>query len=247
MLRIEGLYAGYGEINVLAGVDLEVRSEESVAIVGPNGAGKSTLVKGICGLIPTRQGRILKDGREIQSLAAHRRADIGIAVVLENRHLFGELSVRRNLELALAKGRARKGAAVEFTMRDVLDLFPFMASRLDAAVQLLSGGEQQMVAIGRALLLKPDLLILDEPSTGLAPKIVKNIVSVVGDLRKRGMSLLLVEQNVALASANSDRAYVMSLGRVVDHLERERWAGSAVSEALVKAYLGGARNAADQR
>ena len=103
-----------------------------------------------------------------------------------------------------------------------------------------------MVAIGRALLLKPDLLILDEPSTGLAPKIVKNIVSVVGDLRKRGMSLLLVEQNVALASANSDRAYVMSLGRVVDHLERERWAGSTVSESLVTAYLGGARNAAEK-
>jgi branched-chain amino acid transport system ATP-binding protein/nonpolar-amino-acid-transporting ATPase len=104
-----------------------------------------------------------------------------------------------------------------------------------------------MVAIGRALLLKPDLLILDEPSTGLAPKIVKNIVSVVGDLRKRGMSLLLVEQNVALASENSDRAYVMSLGRVVDKLERERWAGSAVSESLVKTYLGGARNAAGQQ
>lgn len=239
MLVVEDLWAGYGEMDVLYGVNIEVGESESVAIVGANGAGKSTLVSAICGLVPTRSGRIVKDGLDIHSLPAFRRAEIGIAVVLENRHLFGELSVRRNLELALDKGRTRKSTNVAFDMQDVLDLFPFMTERLDSAVELLSGGEQQMLAIGRALLLKPDLLILDEPSTGLAPKIVRNIVSVVADLRKRGMSLILVEQNVAIAAENSDRAYVMSLGRIVEQVEHGQWHKLADSESLVKAYLGG--------
>ncbi len=242
MLVVEGLWAGYGEVDVLSGVNIEVGHNESVAIVGANGAGKSTLVNAICGLIQTRRGRIVKDGREIHGLPAYRRPEIGIAVVLENRHLFGELSVRRNLELALANGEARKSAAVQFDMQDVLELFPFIKERLDAEVELLSGGEQQMLAIGRALLLKPDLLILDEPSTGLAPKVVKNIVSVVAGLRKRGMSLILVEQNVAIAAENSDRAYVMSLGRVVNQVEHGRWSEFASSDSLVKAYLGGSGN-----
>jgi ABC-type branched-subunit amino acid transport system ATPase component len=237
MLIVEGLSAGYGAVNVLSEVTIEVGHNESVAIVGANGAGKSTLVNAICGLIPTRRGRIVKDGREIHALPAHRRAELGIAVVLENRHLFGELSVRQNLELALTRGQIRKSADVQLGMEDVLELFPFMTERLDSAVDLLSGGEQQMIAIGRALLLKPDLLIMDEPSTGLAPKVVKAIVSVVASLRGRGMSLILVEQNVAVAEQNSDRAYVMSLGRVVKHVDRGGWSEFARSE-LVTAYLG---------
>lgn len=238
MLVVEDLSAGYGAVDVLSGVNIEVGQNESVAIVGANGAGKSTLVNAICGLVQTRRGRIVKDGQEIHDLPAHRRAEIGIAVVLENRHLFGELSVGRNLELALFNGRTRKSITVEFDMKDVLELFPFMRERLDSPVELLSGGEQQMLAIGRALLLKPDLLVLDEPSTGLAPKIVKNIVSVVADLRKRGLSLILVEQNVAIAAENSDRAYVMSLGRVVDQIAHGKWHEFTGSDALVKAYLG---------
>ena len=236
MLIVEGLSAGYGEVNVLSDVNIEVRHNESVAIVGANGAGKSTLVNAICGLIPTRRGRIVKDGRDIHALPAYRRAEIGIAVVLENRHLFGELSVRKNLELALNRGRLRK-SSIQLDIQDVLKLFPFMNDRLDSAVDLLSGGEQQMIAISRALLLKPDLLIMDEPSTGLAPKVVKDIVSVVASLRGRGMSLILVEQNVAVAEQNSDRAYVMSLGRVVKHVDRGGWSEFARSE-LVTAYLG---------
>jgi ABC-type branched-subunit amino acid transport system ATPase component len=237
MLVVEELSAGYGEVNVLSEVSIEVGQNESVAIVGANGAGKSTLVGAICGLIPTRAGRIVKDGQPIHNLPAHRRAEIGIAVVLENRHLFGELSVRQNLELALNSGRIRKSGSIQFDIQDVLELFPFMSQRLDSAVDLLSGGEQQMIAISRALLLKPDLLILDEPSTGLAPKVVKDIVSVVAALRGRGMSLILVEQNVAVAEQNSDRAYVMSLGRVVKHVDRGGWPEFARSE-LVTAYLG---------
>jgi branched-chain amino acid transport system ATP-binding protein/nonpolar-amino-acid-transporting ATPase len=237
MLVVEGLSAGYGEVNVLSEVSIEVGHNESVAIVGANGAGKSTLVSAICGLIPTRQGRIMKDGHAIHTLPAHRRAGIGIAVVLENRHLFGELSVRQNLELARNSGRVRKRAHIEFEIQDVLQLFPFMNERLDSAVDLLSGGEQQMIAIGRALLLKPDLLILDELSTGLAPKVMMDILSVITALRGRGMSLLLIEQNVAVAERGSDRAYVMSLGRVVQHVDRGGWPDFAQSE-LVTAYLG---------
>jgi ABC-type branched-subunit amino acid transport system ATPase component len=238
MLVVESLCAGYGEVNVLFDVSIEVGQNESVAIVGANGAGKSTLVSAICGLIPTRRGRILKDGQPIHGRPAYHRAEVGIAVVLENRHLFGELSVRQNLELALERGRNRKSAGVQFDLDDVLELFPFMRQRVNSAVDLLSGGEQQMVAIGRALLLKPDLLILDEPSTGLAPKVVKDIVSVLTGLRKRGMSLILVEQNVGIAEQNSDRAYVMSLGRVVKQVEREAWSEFARSDSMVRAYLG---------
>ena len=238
MLIVEGLCAGYGETNVLSEVSMEVGKNESVAIVGANGAGKSTLVSAICGLIPIRRGRIMKDGCALHTLPAYRRAGMGIAVVLENRHLFGELSVRQNLELALSSGRTRKSSGIEFDIQDVLELFPSIKERFNSAVELLSGGEQQMVAISRALLLKPDLLILDEPSTGLAPKVVRDIVSVVAALRKRGMSLILVEQNVAIAEENSDRAYLMSLGRMIKHIERGGWPEFARSDSLVKAYLG---------
>lgn len=239
MLLIEGLAAGYGAAEVLSGVDLRIDAKESVAIVGANGAGKSTLVRALCGLVPARRGRILKDGREIQHLPAYRRAELGIAVVLENRHLFGELSLRSNLELAASTGR--DGHAQRFSIDDVLELFPFMRERQDAPVELLSGGEQQMVAIGRALLLNPDLLILDEPSTGLAPKVVRDIVSVIGRLRQRGMSLMLVEQNIGIAAESSDRAYVMSLGQIVGTIDRDGWANLDEADWLVRAYLGGSQ------
>jgi branched-chain amino acid transport system ATP-binding protein/nonpolar-amino-acid-transporting ATPase len=165
-------------------------------------------------------------------------------VVLENRHLFGELTVRNNLELAAVHGRRRlPGGRSErrFTLDQVVGLFPFMTARLDAPVALLSGGEQQMVAIARALLLHPELLIMDEPSTGLSPKVVRDIVGVMARLRAEGMSLLLVEQNVALASEVADRAYVMSLGRVVHEIRPGEWAGFRSDEALLRAYLGGER------
>src|SRR6516164_484920 len=239
MLIVEGLSAGYGEVNVLSDVNIEVRHNESVAIVGANGAGKSTLVNAICGLIPTRRGRIVKDGRDIHALPAYRRAEIGIAVVLENRHLFGELSVRQNLELALNSGRARGSKSIQFDIPDVLELFPFMKERIDSAVELLSGGEQQMVAISRALLLKPDLLILDEPSTGLAPKIIKGLVSVIEEVRRREVSVLLIEQNVALVAQTADRAYVMKLGKIVDEFDASSWEDVVRNERLAKAYLGG--------
>lgn len=236
-LRVDAIDAGYGSIPILRQVSIGVDANESVAIIGANGAGKSTLVRAICGLLPITSGSIHKDGRSVGALAPHRRVQEGIGVVLENRHLFGELSVRTNLEIAQSRG-ARRAAEHPFAIDDVCALFPFMRDRLDSAVELLSGGEQQMVAIGRALLLQPDLLIMDEPSTGLAPKVLRHIAEAVGVLRERGMAILLVEQNVALAAEIADRAYVMSLGRVVDEIGRERWEGVLRDETVLQAYLG---------
>jgi ABC-type branched-subunit amino acid transport system ATPase component len=239
VLSTRQLCAGYGSVPVLFDVDIDVKEGESVSIIGANGAGKSTLVRAICGLIPCMKGSVLKDNSPIEKLPAYRRADLGIAVVLEGRHLFGELSVESNLRLAEAKGAERTGTRFEYSVDEVLDLFPFMRSRRTAAVEVLSGGEQQMVAIGRALLLRPELLILDEPSTGLAPKVVRDIVCVISALRDRGMSLLLIEQNVAVAAASSDRAYVLSVGKIVDTIGPERWNSASTAEALAKTYLGG--------
>jgi branched-chain amino acid transport system ATP-binding protein/nonpolar-amino-acid-transporting ATPase len=241
VLRVDSIEAGYGGLPVLRGVSLAIERNEAVAIIGANGAGKSTLVRAICGLLPISGGRIAHHGRDIHTLPAHARSQHGVAVVLENRHLFGELSVRNNLMLAAIHGERRGEADRRFTLDDVLELFPFMRARLDAPVQLLSGGEQQMVAIARALLLHPELLIMDEPSTGLSPKVVRDIVGVMARLREGGMSILLVEQNVALAAESSERGYVMSLGRVVHEIRRGEWDAFRSDERLLRAYLGGER------
>jgi ABC-type branched-subunit amino acid transport system ATPase component len=241
MLHVNNIRAGYGGLSVLQGVSMSIGRNESVAIIGANGAGKSTLVRALCGLLPVSAGTITHDGREIQGLPAHARTRHGIAVVLENRHLFGELSVRNNLHLAAAHSDRDGEVKRRFTLDQILDLFPFVRGRLDASVALLSGGEQQMVAIARALLLHPELLIMDEPSTGLSPKVVRDIVSVMARLREGGMSILLVEQNVALAAETSERAYVMSLGRVVHEIQRGQWQSFISDERLVRAYLGGER------
>jgi ABC-type branched-subunit amino acid transport system ATPase component len=238
MLRVDDIQAGYGGLPVLKGLTLAIERNEAVALIGANGAGKSTLVRAICGLLPLTAGRILQDGREIQRLPAHERTRHGIAVVLEGRHLFGELTVRNNLELAAAHGARHGTAQRKFRLDGVIELFPFLRTRLDAAVQLLSGGEQQMVAIARALLLQPELLILDEPSTGLSPKVVREIVGALATLRGGGMSVLLVEQNVALAVETADRAFVMALGQIVRELDAVAWKGVLGDETLLQAYLG---------
>ena len=240
MLRVDNLEAGYGAVPVLRGVSLAIERNEAVAIIGANGAGKSTLVRALCGLLPVSAGSITQDGKPIDALPPHRRAEQGVAVVLENRNLFGELSVRSNLALAASHAARRRPGSGKFSLDDVLDLFPFMRARLESAVELLSGGEQQMVAIARALLLQPELLIMDEPSTGLSPKVVRDIVGVMATLRDSGMSILLVEQNVALASETSERAYVMALGRIVHEVGPGEWKGFRHDETLVRAYLGGA-------
>jgi len=241
MLRVESIEAGYGGLPVLRGVSLAIERNEAVAIIGANGAGKSTLVRALCGLLPVSAGRITRDGHPIHALPAHARSQHGIAVVLENRHLFGELSVRDNLALAAVHGARRAASERRFDLDQVLELFPFMRARLQAPVQLLSGGEQQMVAVARALLLHPELLIMDEPSTGLSPKVVRDIVRVMARLREGGMSILLVEQNVALAAQTCERAYVMALGCVVHEVRPGGWDDLRNDERLLRAYLGGER------
>jgi ABC-type branched-subunit amino acid transport system ATPase component len=238
VLEVTSVSAGYGALTVLRDVSLEVGDGEAVALVGANGAGKTTLVRTICGLLGARAGRIAKNGTDITTTPAHDLARHGLAVVLENRRLFGELSVRENLVLAETVGRRARGANLRFSWDEVTALFPVVKERLDSAVELLSGGQQQMVAIARALLLQPDLLIMDEPSTGLAPKVVKDILLVIKALRERGMGLLLIEQNVGIASEITDRAYVMAVGRIVHEIRPGEWQAFLKDERLVKAYLG---------
>ena len=238
MLEVTSVSAGYGALTVLNDVSLHVGDGEAVALVGANGAGKTTLVRTICGLMRARGGTIRKDEADITRQPAHDLARHGLAVVLENRRLFGELSVRENLVLAETVGRRVRGRYQRFSWDEVTALFPMVKERLDAPVELLSGGQQQMVAIARALLLQPDLLIMDEPSTGLAPKVVKDILLVIKALRERGMGLLLIEQNVGIASEITDRAYVMALGRIVHEVPVGQWASFLGDERLVKAYLG---------
>jgi ABC-type branched-subunit amino acid transport system ATPase component len=238
MLQVQSLVAGYGALTVLHDVSLSVGDREAVAIVGANGAGKSTLVRAICGLLRAQSGRIVKDGADISRTPAHDLVQHRIAVVLENRRLFGELTVRENLLLADKAGRSGRHRRVVFEWRDIYTLFPMIEERRETPVNLLSGGQQQMVAIARALLLQPDLLIMDEPSTGLAPKVVKDILHVIKDLRGRGIALLLVEQNVGIAADITDRAYVLTLGRIAHEIKIGDWGTFLADDRLVKAYLG---------
>jgi ABC-type branched-subunit amino acid transport system ATPase component len=238
MLEVDSLVAGYGALTVLHGVSLSVGDREAVAIVGANGAGKTTLVRTICGLLRARSGRIVKDGIDIGRTPPHQLARHRIAVVLENRRLFGQLTVHENLILADKAGRAGGKRRIAFDWSDIYTLFPMIEERLETPVELLSGGQQQMVAIARALMLQPDLLIMDEPSTGLAPKVVKDILLVIKDLRGRGMALLLVEQNVGIAAAITDRAYVLTLGRIEHEIQAGSWEAFLADDRLVKAYLG---------
>jgi branched-chain amino acid transport system ATP-binding protein/nonpolar-amino-acid-transporting ATPase len=239
VLRVDDLRSGYGLVPVLHGVSIEVGENEAVAVIGANGAGKSTLVRAICGLNAAMGGSVSLGEADLTRLPAHQRTRHGVAVVLEGRHLFGAMTVAQHLNLAAAKGLERGAAQQRFSVAEVSDLFPFLRERMQAAVELLSGGEQQMVAIARALLLQPRLLIMDEPSTGLAPKVVREIVAVVGQLRARGMSLILVEQNVAIAAETTERAYVMSVGRVVHQVRHGEWPAVLADDKLLRSYLGG--------
>ena len=239
MLVVDDLHAGYNGVAVVHGAGLTVGRGEVVSIIGANGAGKSTLVACLCGLVQPMKGQVRMGGRDVTTVPAHHRTASGIAVVLEGRHLFPELSVQDNLRIAAATGRRQRGAHQCLSEAEVYDLFPAVKDKLLSPVGLLSGGQQQMVAIARALLLQPDLLVLDELTTGLAPIVVKELLAVLGNLRTKGLSLLLVEQNIQIAADISDRTYVMSVGRMVHEVSRADWPRLLADGALVKAYLHG--------
>ncbi|MFZ1885708.1 MAG: ABC transporter ATP-binding protein [Rhodoplanes sp.] len=211
MLSIENLRSGYGRIEALHGVSLEVRAGEIVALLGANGAGKTTLLRTISGVQPATAGEIRFEGQRIDRMPGHRRVTLGIAQVPEGRQLFTPLSVEDNLRLgAWTRASADMGAEIAF----VFAMFPMLDALRHTAAGALSGGQQQMLAIGRALMAKPRLLLLDEPSMGLAPILVDQILAVVAELKKSGMTVLLVEQNASAALAIADRGYVIETGRI---------------------------------
>jgi ABC-type branched-subunit amino acid transport system ATPase component len=236
LLEIRDLVVRYGEIEALRGISLGVDEGQVVTLLGANGAGKSTLVRTISGHLRARSGAILGGGVDLARLPPHKIPQHGVAVVLEARNLFGAMTVAENLALAQRNGRQRE---TSFSLDAVLELFPILREKYAVPARVLSGGQQQMVAIARALLLQPDVLVLDEPSTGLAPKIIKDIIEVLQKLRSLGMSMLLVEQNVSMAAQLADRAYVLSLGRIVHEVAEGSWRSTLATGKLADAYLGG--------
>ena len=214
-LEARGLTAGYGDLTVLHGIDLHVAAGEIVALIGANGAGKTTLAKTISGLLPVRRGRIVLDGRAIESLPPRARVRLGIAHVPEGRQIIGGLTVGDNLRLGAYAVRRRLGAAgIARRLEAVCRHFPALTERLDTPAGNLSGGQQQMLAIARALMIEPRVLILDEPSLGLSPRLVAETFGLIAALRAQGLAILLSEQNAQLSLAIADRAYVIETGRV---------------------------------
>jgi branched-chain amino acid transport system ATP-binding protein len=209
MLEVSGLCAGYLGENVVDDVDVEVGAGEAVAIIGSNGAGKTTLFRALCGMLPVSAGQVRFDGKDITGRPAHRVARAGLAYVPAERHLFPRMSVHENLALGAFPGRPDP-AAVEL----VFDLFPRLQERRRQPAGSLSGGEQQMLAVGRALVSRPRLLMLDEPTTGLAPKLAASAYQALRVLKERGMTLLIAEQQVPLALSLADRGYVLENGRI---------------------------------
>ena len=213
LLNVEGVVAGYSAADeVLKGVDLDLAAGEIVSVIGPNGAGKSTLLKTISGLLRPRQGVIRFDGREIGAASTDRIVAMGISHCPEGRRIFGSLTVAENLRLG-AVSRS-DGAAIAEDLAMVFELFPILKERAGQAGGTLSGGEQQMLAIARALMSRPRLLLLDEPSLGLAPMMVERIFATIAALKAQGLTMLLVEQNVHQALDVADRAYVVETGRI---------------------------------
>jgi branched-chain amino acid transport system ATP-binding protein len=213
LLQITGLDVHYGAIQAVKSLDLSVEDGEHVTLIGSNGAGKTSSLKALTGLLAASAGDILFNGRSLRGIAAHERPALGLAMVPEGRGVFARMSVLENLQ-AGAHLR-RDSAAIRDEIAQILDWFPHLRRRLQQPAGLMSGGEQQMLALGRALLGRPRLLILDEPSMGLAPVMVEKIFQVIGEVCRRGMTLLLVEQNARLALQVTERAYVMDSGRIV--------------------------------
>ena len=233
MIEVRDLHAAYGDLPALWGISLEVSRGEVVALIGPNGAGKTTLLRTIVGLHRPSAGRVTLNGAPIHHLAPHRIVEAGVLLVPEGRRLFPSMTVLENLEMGAFAARARPERAR--TLSWVFEVFPVLASYQKRSAVTLSGGEQQMLAIGRALMGRPDLLLLDEPSLGLAPLVVQSIFRVLRAINEQGVTVLLVEQNAHLALELAQRAYVVEQGRVVlEGTGRQLLADESVRQA----YLG---------
>ncbi|WP_227663027.1 ABC transporter ATP-binding protein [Marinobacter daqiaonensis] len=233
MLSIEGLVSSYGQIEVLHDVSLRINSGEIVSLVGANGAGKSTLLMAISGLQPLDKGQMTFEGKDLNRMAVDKRVSNGIVQVPEGRQVFKDLTVYDNLRLGAYT--RKQGPEVQSDLQKVFSKFPILEQKRENLAGELSGGQQQMLAIGRALMAKPRLLLLDEPSMGLAPLIVEEIFGIIRELKEEGITVFLVEQNASQALALADRGYVLETGRVVlEGTGRELLSNEKVREA----YLG---------
>jgi branched-chain amino acid transport system ATP-binding protein len=232
MLRVDNLHAGYGPVEVLKGVSLAVNEGEIVTVLGANGAGKSTLLMTVCGVNHVRRGSIQFRGAEVANLPPHDIVARGIVQVPEGRRIFPRLTVAENLEMGAFQ---RRDGEIHKDIARAFELFPILKERQRQLGGTLSGGEQQMLAIARALMARPKLLLMDEPSLGLAPKIVAQIFQIIREIQQRGATILLVEQNAHMALRVANRAYVMQTGRIVLEGSGEELLRS---EEVRKAYLG---------
>jgi len=235
LLSVEGLHAGYGLTTVLREVSLDARAGEAVAVIGPNGAGKTTLLKSIVGMLRPSRGRVHFEDRHLDGLRAFEVARLGLAYVPAERELFPTMTVLENLELGAYAQKARLNGAAYSHLDQVFDLFPRLEERRSQLAGTMSGGEQQMLAIGRALMAGPKVLLLDEPSTGLAPKAVAELYRNLFRLKSAGLTIVVTEQQVALALALTDRAYVLEQGSIRLSGRSCELAGDA---SVRKAYLG---------
>jgi branched-chain amino acid transport system ATP-binding protein len=234
VLSVEGLDVYYGAVHALKGVTLRADAGEIVTLIGANGAGKTTLLRTISGLIPPRAGRVMLEGRDITRMPAHEIVGLGISQAPEGRLVFANLSVEDNLDLGAYRRKDRPGIRAD--MESVYKLFPRLLERRRQTAGTLSGGEQQMLAIGRALMSRPRLILLDEPSLGLAPLLVREIFRTIQEINTRGVTVLLVEQNAHMALSIAGRGYVLETGRVqLEDLASRLLANDEVR----KAYLGG--------
>ena len=232
MLKIEDLHVYYGEVHALRGISLEVRQGEVVTRLGNNGAGKTTTLKTISGLLPPRRGQVALEGKPLAGVPAHDVVGMGIAHVPEGRRIFKRLSVRENLSLGAFLRNDREIASDN---ERVLTLFPVLRERLSQVAGTLSGGEQQMLAVGRAHMARPRLLLLDEPSMGLSPVLTERIFQTIVDINRQGTTILLVEQNAAMALAIAHRGYVIETGAIVLSGTAKELAGN---DQVRRAYLG---------
>jgi branched-chain amino acid transport system ATP-binding protein len=234
LLSLSDVHVAYGGIRALKGISLEVLPGEIVALIGANGAGKTTTLKAIMGLLPLVSGSMSFGGRSLAKDSTEKRVEDGISLSPEGRAIFANLTVRENLELGAYHHRDR--TAMKETIEDVVALFPRLGERIDQEGGTLSGGEQQMLSIGRALMARPQLLLLDEPSLGIAPKLSEQIFRAIATVAKSGLTILLVEQNTRMALATSQRAYVLRSGEIFLHGEAKTLADHPDVRA---AYLGG--------
>lgn len=233
MLKVEGIQVYYGAIHAIKGVDFEVKKGEIVTLIGANGAGKTTIMHTLSGIIKPQAGKIIFDGEDITATSAHTIVEQGMAHVPEGRRIFAQMTVKENLEMGAYSRKDRGDLEAEYDK--VYERFPRLKERRKQLAGTMSGGEQQMLAIARALMSKPKLLLLDEPSMGLAPILIEEVFNIIKDINKSGTTILLVEQNANKALAIADRAYVLETGNVVlsgrgEHLLH--------NDAVRKAYLG---------